>query len=416
MSLWLRDRLFYGWVMVAALFLCGAAFWGMRFSFGVFFKSIESEFTLSRTVTSAVFSLYGMLGSVFAGFGGWALDRYGPRLVILMMGLFTGLGLVLTSQTNSAWQLFVTYSLLLAMGTGAAYVVEMSTILRWFEKKRGLALGITGSGGGAGTIAIAPLATYLITSFNWRTAFIVLGLAVWLLVIPLSRLLKRDPQEIGALPDGVRLGSVKSTAAGLTIGNNIIQRGSLSLAQAFRTRSFWLVFLIWLFFGITVFMILAHIVPHVTDIGFSPGQAASVLSLISGTSVAGRVLMGFVSDRISRKMAVIICSVLQGGAMVWLIWSRELWMLYLFAVAYGFAYGGVGPVVAALLGDTFGLGKIGAILGVLELGYGVGAFLGPVIGGFIFDTTSSYSIAFLIGALAMLIMLVLVTFIRQEKR
>ena len=167
----LKDKLFYGWVVVASFFIIGTAIWGIRFTFGVFFKSIESEFTLTRTATSAIFSTQMVLGGVFTILGGWVLDRYGPRIVILLMGLFAGLSLLLTSQTNAVWQLFLTYSLLLAMGTSAIYVGVMSTVSRWFDRRRGLALGLASVGAGLGPMIMAPFATYLIANFDWHGVY-----------------------------------------------------------------------------------------------------------------------------------------------------------------------------------------------------------------------------------------------------
>ena len=405
----LKDKLFYGWVVVATFFIVGTTLWGIRFSFGVFIKSIEGDFDLTRAATSTLFSVYMVFGGIFTILGGWALDRYGPRLIILLMGLLTGLSLVLLSQTNSLWQLFITYSLLLAVGTSALYVVIMSTVSRWFDKKRGLALGIAGSGAGLGMVVMAPFATFLISNLDWRMAYMVLGLIAWFIVIPLSRLLKRDPYEIGALPDGAE------AAEKPKIEETSLQASDFSLLQAIRTRSFWLFIFAWLLFASSLFLVLTHLVPHVTDIGFSAVEAAAVLSLMGGTTTAGRVLLGTVSDRIGRKVTAIICTLTQAGALVWLIWAQELWMLYLFAVIYGFAYGGIGPCLAALVGDTFGLGKLGAILGVLDVGFGTGAAIGPVVGGLIFDLSGSYFVAFVLGAVVMVLVTLLVTLVRRER-
>ena len=186
----LKDKLFYGWVVVAAFFIAGTALFGMRASFGVFFKSIESEFNLTRTATSAIVSANNALAGICAIIAGWALDRYGPRIIILLMGLFTGLSLLLTGQTNALWQIFITYSLFLAMGTSAIYAGAMSTVSRWFDKKRGLALGVASMGTGLGPLAMAPFATCLIAEFDWRMAYLIIGLIAWLIVIPLSRLLR----------------------------------------------------------------------------------------------------------------------------------------------------------------------------------------------------------------------------------
>ena len=392
-----------------ALFVIQATLLGTATSFGVFFKSIESEFNLTRAMTSAVFSVSMLLICVFSVLGGWAIDRYGPRIVFFLMGLSTGLGLLLTSQTNAAWQLFVTYSLLLGMGSGPIYVVTMSTILRWFDKRRGLAVGIAASGGGLGKVVMAPFATYLIARLEWRMSYIVIGLINWLLVIPVSRLLKKDPYEIGALADGI-----KPDVKTIKTDEESCLPADLSLQQTFRTRSFWVVIFIWVLMAFCMLLVVTHVVPHTTDIGFSGGQAAAVFSLIGGAGAAGTVLMGGVADRIGRKKTAIICSLFLAGSMMWLFWAQDLWMLYMFALVYGFTNGGLLSSITALIGDSFGSANIGKVLGVLDIGWAIGAASGPFIGGLIFDVIGSYSVAFLIGAAAMLIVKLLLAPIRRE--
>ncbi len=407
----IKDRLFYGWVVVITGLIIGTILFGTRFSFGVFFKSLESEFDLTRTATSGVFSVYMVLFSAFAVLGGWALDRYGPRIVTLLMGLFTGLSLLLTSQTNSPWQLFISYSLLLAIGTGATYTVLMTTISRWFDKKRGLALGIGGSGIGLGTAVIAPFATYLISNSDWRTAYAVIGFIAWLVVIPLSILLRKRPSEIGALPDGVK---PDSSEIGIQDRMDNAQPAGLSLPQAFRTSSFWFLGIGWLSFSLCLNLVMTHLVPHATDVGISPAEASVVLGLIGLISFSGRLIMGSVSDRVGRKTTAITCALLQAGAMVWLLWAQDLWMFYLFAIVYGFGYGGFDPPTMALMGDIFGMRSLGVIIGALSVGYGIGAAIGAAVGGLIYDVSESYSVAFLIGALAMLGVALLVALTRRE--
>ncbi|MGB2878505.1 MAG: MFS transporter [Dehalococcoidales bacterium] len=404
-----KDKIFYGWVVVATFCITGTAIWGIRFSFGVFFKALESEFELSRAATSAIFSVQMAMGGIFTILAGWALDRFGPKIVVLLMGICTGLSLLLTGQTTDLWQIFFTYSLLLAMGTGAIYVIVMSTVSRWFEKKRGLALGIASLGAGMGPLVVAPFATYLLSAFDWRMAFTILGAIAWVVVLPLSRLLKRDPQEIGMLPDGAEF------SQSITHDKKpFVVEDYLSPWQAFRTRSFWLFLCIFLLFAVNLFIILTHLVPHITDLGFSPVEAATVLSVAGGAALAGRLLLGTASDRLGRKRVVIICMLLHIIALLWLLWSRELWMFYIFALIFGIAWGGMGPAMAAVIGETFGLGRIGAVLGVLELGFSIGAGIGPVAGGLIFDLKQSYSLSFLVGVVAMLAATVLVAFVRRE--
>ncbi len=412
----IQDKLFYGWVVVAALLVIATFTYGLDNSFGVFLKSIESEFGLSRAVTSSVFSIHMVLGIIFSLLGGWALDRYGPKITIFFMGLFTGLSLLLTSQTNASWQIFITFGLLLSVGTGPAYIVIMATVSRWFDRKRGLALGIAGSGAGLATIFIVPFATYLISSFNWRIAYIAIGLMTWLIVIPLSRLVRKNPHEIGVLPDGVKLGVDKIETGRTEIDGkqSNTQPTDSSLLQAARTRNFWFLAIIWLLYSFCLFLVLTHIVPHATDIGISAMKAATVLSLIGGSNIAGRLLIGKVSDNIGRKATAITCALLVAGAMIWLIWSQDLWMLYLFAIVFGFFFGGLDPIITALIGDTFGLRSIGVIMATLNVAFGIGAASGPYAGGLIFDVSGSYSIAFLAGALAMLTVALFTALLREE--
>ena len=404
-----RTPFFYGWVVVIVFLISGIAFYGVRFSYGVFFKSIENEFNLTRAATSSIFSVSMLFTGIFAFLMGWALDRYGPRVVLLLMGLFTGLGLLTTGLTNSLWQLYITYGLLLAVGIGPVFVVSMSTVSRWFDKKRGLAAGIASTGVGLGPLIMAPSATYLLINFSWRIAFIIIGLIAWLVVIPISRLLKKSPYEIDALPDGVKVASKDKK-------NNYPQSTGLSLREALGVRSFWVITFIYLFYSCNLSFIITHLVPHVTDVGFSAMEAATVLSLMGGAAIAGRVLMGIVSDRIGKKFTAILCVLLQSAAVLWLIWAKDFWMLQAFAIVFGFAYGGMSPSMAALISDTFGVGRIGTILGALEVGFGIGSAIGPAVGGYIFDVNGSYTMAFLSWAVALLTTALITVLVRRERR
>jgi len=395
-------------VVTGAGFLIAVVGLGTRYSFGVFFKSIETEFALTRGATSGVFSIYMLLCCVFAVLGGRALDRYGPKVVVFLMGSFTGLSLLLTSQANSAWQLLVSYGLLLSLGTGAIYAVVNSTASRWFDKKRGFVLGITTSGGGFGAIVMAPFATYLISNFGWRTAFIVMGLIAWLVISSMCLILKKDPGDMGLLPDGV-----KSEAAqpGPQKKEGKAQLTGPSLLQASRTSNFWFLGLVWLLLSLDVHLVFVHIVPYAVDMGNSLMDAAIILALIGGTTIPGRLLVGRASDTIGRKAPAIACALLQVGALLWLMWARELWMLYVFAIAFGFLWGGFGVLTTALIGDVFGMRSIGAIMGMMSAGWALGAASGPAIGGYIFDVSGTYFMAFAAGAVAILLAALLVALV-----
>jgi len=409
-----NNRLFYGWIVVIAFFVFTTLAYGTRYSFGVFFTPLQNEFSLTRAETSSIFSAYAILTIVFAILFGWIFDRYGLKRIIFIMGLFTGLSLLLTSQTVSTWQLYMTYSLLLAIGTGAGIPLLTATISKWFNKKRGIAIGIASSGNGLGILLGAPFATYLITNFNWRTAFIFMGIIAGLLIISASLWMKKDPAEIGLLPDGV---NSASNGKAINENNNYSNESGLTLRQVLRTRSLWYFMAIWLLWGMSYHLILTHIVPHALDKGISAARAAEVLGLIGGLAIPGRIIIGFVSDRIGRKWTAIICAILEITAVLLLMWSSDLRVFYIFAVLYGFGNGGFSPSNFSLVGEVFGLHSIGIILGIIEAAWGLGSAIGPLTGGLIFDITRSYNIAFYIVLLAILGIALFVTLIPgREKR
>jgi MFS family permease len=327
------------------------------------------------------------------------------------MGSFIGTSLILTSKTTSAWQLVISYGLLLSLGTGAMFTVVNSTASRWFHKKRGLALGITTSGRAVGVIVIAPFSTYLISHFDWRTAFLMLGVVAWLGIASLSLLLKRDPGDIGLLPDG-ETSEVAQTKIDNRESNP--QLAGVSLSQAFRASQFWFLGFVWFFMAINTYLIYVHVVPYAVDTGISPMDAAVILGLIGGTSVLGRLGVGKISDMIGRKAPAIACALFQVGAMLWLMCSRDVWMFYTFGIVFGFMWGGFNIIPTTLIGDIFGMYRIGLIMGVLEAGWGLGAAAGPVIGGVLFDVTGNYCFAFASGVAAILIATLFIALIRRE--
>ena len=233
-----QSRLYRGWIVVAACLLISVVTFGIRYSYGIFFKSLEADFGWSRGLTSGVYSGYALLCSVFAVLGGWSLDRYGPRRVMVLTGFFTGLSLLLSSYANSLWHLFFTYSLLLAAGTGATYTITMTIASGWFARRRGLALGIVGSGAGVGIIVMMPIASYLVTVYGWQGAYFMMGLAALVIAIPSALLLSRVS---GALPAGEQLVPSHPVTLGAQPVND---PEDFSVFQAVRTGNFWLLFFI----------------------------------------------------------------------------------------------------------------------------------------------------------------------------
>ncbi len=385
---------------------------GIRYSFGVFFKSLEDEFGPNRTATSGVFSAYMFLCGIFSILGGWALDKYGPKKVAFIMGLFTGLSLLLSSQVQAVWQLYITYSLLLALGNGSIFSIVNSTTSRWFIKRRGFIIGIASSAGAIGQVVLVPFATVLIANFTWRLSFIILGIVALAILLPLSWLMKRDPNEIGLLPDGIK---PDPAVTRLEDSKNNLRQDGLLLSEAYKTREFWLLGLIWLFLAISVNLILTHSVPNATDLGISHMDAALIISFIGVGGVVGRLSVGRLSDSIGRKIPVVICAIIQVGTLIWLIWIKELWMFYLFALIFGYGWGGLGSVITVLVSDVFGVRSIGVIMGAITAGWMVGAAIGPAVGGMVYDITGNYAMAFAVAAFGMIINTIFALLVRSSR-
>lgn len=390
--------MFYGWVIAGAGFLISFMGIGSRYCFGVFVKSIETEFAISRGAASGFFSVYMLLCCLLAIFGGWAMDKYGPRKIGVLLGIFTGLSLLLTSQVNAPWQLFITYSLMLSLGTGSIYGLVNTTSSRWFVKKRGFVVGITSSGGGVGAFVLAPLATYLISSFSWRSSFAVLGLVAFIVMITAALFFRKDPRDMGLLPDGAKSDTLPYIPRNQ---GDEIRSTDLSLAKASKMIQFWLLGFTWLFMSLSLHLIFVHVVPYAVDKGHSPMDAAFILSLIGLANIPGRLVIGGLSDNMGRKTLGIVCAFIQFGTLLWLIGATPLWMFYAFGVAYGFLWGGALTIITALIGDLFGTRSLGVIMGAMSGGWALGAATGPAIGGYIFDASGDYFAAFGAGAAAL---------------
>jgi MFS family permease len=326
------------------------------------------------------------------------------------MGVITAISLIATSQARTSWQLYFTYSLLLAAGTGAVYSVLMTTTQRWFHKRRGTAIGIVGAGVGVGTIIMTPLIAYLIDVYDWRVTYLAIGIVLGAIFVTLSIPLKRDPSDIGLLPDGITQAPQQVAASGLSQPAG----KSYTVAEAMQTANFWLIAFIWFLWAFSLLLVMTHLVPHLTDIGLPATSAALIAGLIGVVSTAGRLGTGWISDRLERKITNIITVLLQAGGLLLLAWANQMWMFYLFVVIYSIGYGGLDPVSLALVGDIFGTRHLGKILGVLLIFWPFGAGLGSVAGGILYDTTGSYFVPFLLTAILMTMAGIGAVFIRKK--
>jgi len=410
-----RSTLFYGWVIVAASTILLTMQAGIFYSFGVFFKPVAADFGWSRAVTSGAHSVLMLSHGAFAAPMGWLADRFGPVKVMVFCGFAMGLGLVLTSQINALWQFYLTYGLVVGIGLSGGMPVTTGTIARWFVKHRGLALGIASAGVGLGTLIVLPMAERLIAAFAWSGAYFILGITSWIVMITCALFLRRDPEGMGYQAYGVQRPPTEANTDHSREISYVAPGTGISLRAAVRTRPLWLLFLTYFLFSFCLQMIMVHLVNYTTDLGITPLVAATLLSVVGIGSMFGRVAMGAASDRIGSSNALAICCLVLGISLLWLLFARELWMFYLFAIVFGFAYGGEIPQMAALVGQFFGLQSVAALVGVVLIGLSIGGALGSLIGGRIFDLTQSYQVAFTVAVVVSFATVILALMLRRAR-
>ncbi|MFH1124500.1 MAG: MFS transporter, partial [Pseudomonadota bacterium] len=267
------------------------------------------------------------------------------------------------------------------------------TVSRWFVKRRGLMIGTVQAGMGLGGFIFSPLAGWLILSYGWRSAYMGLGIIALVGMVVGGLFLRRDPREKGQLPDGEGV----ATVPGKKTSQPSVQTVGLSLREAIRTRSFWMIAGLYAVFGFCRSTYTAHLAAHVQDSGFSLADGANVLAVVVGASVFGRIGLGRVADVIGNRRGFMISFGTTALALLWLLVSMELWMFFVFAFVYGVAWGNQAVLRFAIASEYFGLASLGLIMGVLGVGESVAAMLGSFIAGYSFDVFGNYNVMFFVG-------------------
>jgi MFS family permease len=395
------------WLVVGALFLITFSMATPLASYGVFLPILAERFGWSRGAISAALSMNLLVGGI-AGFAAGALaDRYGPRLILVVTVTLAGIAFALVSVVDALWQLYLLVGLVGGIGMSSFYLLSATTIARWFDARRGLALALVLVGFNLGYISAGPLAAWLIDLFGWRAAYALVGSGCGTLSM-LAALTVSSPREGEVAP-----GRLDGSAAGIGPESRVDETGA-TLAQALADPRQWYLNASWLLQGGLAFMISVHAVPFVRDKGLSLAVASLALTAYGIGSAIGRLAAGAVSDRIGAEATIRVAFVIQIAGLVGLLLWPSPQGRFASLVAFGIGFAAADTMTVKVMPDVFGMRALGAIMGVLALGWRLGAALGPTVAGSLYDVTGSYTLVF--GAAPAVVILSWVLFARATSR
>lgn len=385
-----KPRFFYGWIVVACCFICCFSY-GPFYTLGIFFTTLQAEFGWSSALTSSIHSLHLIIFIPSTIFMGWLSDKYGPRVPMLLGAVLLGAGFSLLSKVNSLNQFYLFYAIA-SLGAGTIFSPPTSTVQKWFVKRSGLALGIVVAGLGVATSLYSPLSEHLISTYGWRIAYIQIGSGTAVL-LALASLGANTPKRKGLQPYGAE------SLAWQEGTNEAVFEVSWSRGNALRNKAFWLIGAISVCTVLPIHMMIVHLVPFAQSVGIERDTAALAMAIVGGISILGRIAVPtFAEGTIGWRKALIVVTAISAACFVWISQTASLWMLLVFAVVYGFCYGGKVPLIPALIRFYFGTKSLGQLTGIVHAISAAGGAVGPLLAGYIVDVTGSYIIAFLIGA------------------
>jgi MFS transporter, OFA family, oxalate/formate antiporter len=398
-----------GWGIVAAGFLTFAVSAGLMHSYPVFFVAFLAEFGWSRARASVAYSVSQLLTGASSPVVGVFVDRVGPRRLVLLGGIVLALGLALSAWVSALWHLIVLYGVVMTVGANCLGLVVLTPLVsRRFVQKRGLVLSIVQAANGFGRAGSVPVVQFLISTVGWRRAYLVLAAMMAIVIVPLAQSFRG-----GGLPAVGRTTAAAGespTRAGATPSRD------WTLSEAMATPHFWLLFLVYLLTGLGSFFVSLHQLAFAADVGFDTLHAASILGMGSFLSVAGTIFTGTISDYVGREVSAIFAygiSIVGVIAALFISSPDQTWLLWIHACFFGLTWGARGPMITAKTADLFQGRHLGAILGVISIGTGIGAAVGAWASGLIFDLSGSYRLAFLLSIASYLAGCVAFWFLRR---
>ena len=394
----MRLPFYYGWVIVAVVFVTMGIGVNARTAFSLLFPPILEEFRWDRGVTAGAFSFGFVVSAILSPVLGRMMDRVGPRAVMeLGVGLMA-LGLLLAPYAQLPWHLYLSQGILVGGGSVCLGYSGQSLFLpNWFVRRRGLAIGMAFAGVGVGSITLLPWVQVVIEHAGWRSACLAMGTLLLVVLAPINLLLRQRPEDMGLRPDGDPAPSGTSAAPPSNVVNEAWAAVDWTLWRALRTAPFWWIALAY-FSGLYAwYAVQVHQTKYLVEIGFSPTVAAWALGLVSLFGIPGQIALGHISDRIGREW---IWTISSAGfaicflALIALEHHPTLPLLYVMVIAQGGLGYGLTSIFGAVVAEIYQGKHYGSIFGTLMLAAITGGALGPWATGALYDAQGSYAQAF----------------------
>lgn len=396
-------NLYYGWFVLAVCFFIALSAFGIRSSMGVFVTPLEADMGWSRADITRVLSLGILVGAVSFLVTGYLHDRFGGRLVIGGALIMLGVCTALMSTVNSIPSFIFIYGFLGSFASsGVSFVTIHSLLARWFFKRRGLVMSISAAGGSFGPLMFAPLSAYLIQTFDWRFAFIVLGCIIAFIAGPMAlAFLKDSPSSL--LPKSEKaVGEEVGESNTTTLDGPLFTSGRGGWKQALSTSPFWQLSAAYLVCGITTNILSVHFVPFAEDQGVPKMTAASIFGVMMGLNSIGVLTAGMLSNWWSQKLVLGSTYAIRGVAYAVLLTVGGVEGMWAFAFIAGMSWIATASMTSSLTADIFGLRNLGTLNGMTNMSHQIGGALSVLMAGELQQITGSYVLPFAIAGLTLI--------------
>ena len=389
------SRIFYGWYIVAALFLIWTVVNGFIVSgFTAFIEPLTSTFGWNYTQITLAVSVRNLMFVVLMPVVGLLIDRLGAKNLVFAGIVLASLGLFLSGRINSISQFYLCFILMGIGGSTCTATIPLTLAGRWFKKKLAFATGIIMSGGAAGGLLV-PLVTRIIDTLGWNKATLIMGVTMFVIVSPVALIIRQNPERYGYLPDGAVDNSSANDEEESGLQNIEV---NISTGQALKNSAFWHISLAFLFHTLVVYSVTNHIMPYLSTVGIARMPSSFVAGALAIVSIAGRLSFGWFGDRFEKKLTAASGTILVGISLLLFNYTTPdtTWVLIPSVILFGIGFGGTLILHSVILKDCFGTGNLGAIIGFSVSITAIGMIAGPPLTSWIFEMFGNYRIAWFV--------------------